>query len=178
MSWRGIPSPTNVIVGMRPEHFDDAALVDAYARIRALTFEVTVELVESLGADKYLHFTTEGAGAKRPSWRNWPPNRVSVKTSSWQGFPPIRRRRRARRSQLAFDTTKMTIFDADSGKNLTLPDTVADDVPAPDEPSAAPDEPPAAPSEPTTPTSDAPAPDEPTSEAQQSSSEPSAPPSE
>ena len=57
------PSRTNVIVGVRPEHLEDAALIDTYARIRALTFEVTVDFVESLGADKYVHFTTEGAAA-------------------------------------------------------------------------------------------------------------------
>ena len=40
------------------------ALIDTYARIKALTFQVTVDLVESLGADKYLHFRTEGEGAQ------------------------------------------------------------------------------------------------------------------
>ncbi|CFC67989.1 sugar ABC transporter ATP-binding protein [Mycobacterium tuberculosis] len=53
------PKPENVIVGVRPEHIQDAALIDAYQRIRALTFQVKVNLVESLGADKYLYFTTE-----------------------------------------------------------------------------------------------------------------------
>ncbi len=53
-----------MIVGIRPEHLEDAALIDTYARIRALTFEVTVDFVESLGADKYVHFKTEGAGAQ------------------------------------------------------------------------------------------------------------------
>ncbi len=47
-----VPEPTNVIVGIRPEHLEDAALIDTYARIRALTFDATVDLVESLGADK------------------------------------------------------------------------------------------------------------------------------
>ncbi len=32
------PKPTNVIAGLRPEHFDDAALVDSYTRIKGLTF--------------------------------------------------------------------------------------------------------------------------------------------
>ena len=58
------PKPNNVIVGVRPEHLEDAALLDGYARIRALSFEVTVEFVESLGADKYVHFKSEGAGAQ------------------------------------------------------------------------------------------------------------------
>ncbi len=53
-----------MIVGIRPEHLEDAALIDTYARIRALTFEVTVDVVESLGADKYVHFRTEGEGAQ------------------------------------------------------------------------------------------------------------------
>ena len=58
------PKPANVIVGVRPEQLEDAALIDTYARIRALTFQVSVDLVESLGADKYIHFRTDGAGAQ------------------------------------------------------------------------------------------------------------------
>ena len=45
---------------MRPEHLTDAALIDGYQRIRALVFEVNVDLVESLGADKYVYFSTAG----------------------------------------------------------------------------------------------------------------------
>ena len=64
------PKPDNVIVGIRPEHLEDAALIDTYARIRALTFEVTVDFVESLGADKYVHFQHRGRGrAGRPARR-------------------------------------------------------------------------------------------------------------
>ncbi|WP_373280821.1 ABC transporter ATP-binding protein, partial [Mycobacterium celatum] len=55
------PTPQNVIVGIRPEHLQDAALIDAYQRLSALLFEVKVDMVESLGADKYVYFTTEGA---------------------------------------------------------------------------------------------------------------------
>ena len=57
------PAPENVVVGVRPEHLNDAALIDAYQRISALSFEVKVDMVESLGADKYVYFTTEG-----PRW--------------------------------------------------------------------------------------------------------------
>ena len=51
------PKPRSAIVGMRPEHLADAALIDGYQRIKALTSEVKVDLVESLGADKYVYFT-------------------------------------------------------------------------------------------------------------------------
>ena len=80
-----------MIVGIRPEHLEDASLIDTYARIRALTFEVNVDVVESLGAEKYVHFKTEGAGAQAAQLAERPPSPGSVKTSSWHGFPPSRR---------------------------------------------------------------------------------------
>src|SRR6201996_3066864 len=53
-------APKDVIVGVRPERLHDAALIDAYQRISSLSFEVNVDLVESLGADKYVYFTADG----------------------------------------------------------------------------------------------------------------------
>src|SRR6201997_1797915 len=57
------PTPRNVIVVIRPEHIEDAKLIDTYQRLRALVFEVGVDMVESLGAEKIVHFTVEGASA-------------------------------------------------------------------------------------------------------------------
>lgn len=96
--------PENIIVGIRPEHIEDSALLDGYARIRALTFSVRADIVESLGADKYVHFTTEGAGAEsaqlaelaadsgagtnqfiaRVSRSNWPSTPPSCRSSTPQ----------------------------------------------------------------------------------------------
>jgi len=114
-------TPNNVIVGIRPEHLEDSAVMDGYARIRALTFEVMVDFVESLGADKYLHFKSEGAGAQAAQLAELASEsgvgenefvaRVSTESQAKQGDTV----------QLAFDTSKLTIFDADTGKNLTLP---------------------------------------------------------
>ncbi|RAV11954.1 ABC transporter ATP-binding protein [Mycolicibacterium sp. GF69] len=125
-------APADVIVGIRPEHFEDAAVLDGYARIRALTFDVTVDMVESLGADKYLHFKTEGATARSAQLAELAAEsgigenefvaRISVESSARQGEV----------IQLAFDTSKLVIFDPGSGRNLTLPDST------PTEPSAPP----------------------------------------
>lgn len=122
-------TPNNVIVGIRPEHLEDAAVMDGYARIRALTFDVTVDFVESLGADKYLHFQSEGEGAQAAQLAELASEsgaaenefvaRVSTESQAKQGDTV----------QLAFDTSKLTIFDADTGMNLTLPDA----TPAPAE---------------------------------------------
>ena len=115
------PKPQNVIVGIRPEHLEDAALIDSYARIRALTFEVTVDLVESLGAEKYVHFRSEGAGAEASQLAELAAEsgasldeftaRVSTESKLAAG----------QTAQLAFDTAKLTLFDADSGINLSIP---------------------------------------------------------
>ncbi|MGE2719014.1 ABC transporter ATP-binding protein [Mycolicibacterium celeriflavum] len=116
-------APKNVIVGVRPEHFEDAAVLDGYARIRALTFSVKVDMVESLGADKYLHFKTEGAGARSAQLAELAAEsgvgenefvaRVSVDSTARQGET----------IELAFDTSKLVVFDPETGKNLSLPDT-------------------------------------------------------
>lgn len=114
-------TPNNVIVGIRPEHLEDASLIDTYARIRALTFEVKVDFVESLGADKYVHFTTEGAGAhaaqlvELAAESGVGENEFVARVSTESKVKP------GQTVELAFDTSKLVIFDADTGANLTIP---------------------------------------------------------
>ncbi len=114
----------DLIAGVRPEQFDDASVIDAYARIQSLTFEVEAELVESLGADKYVHFRIDGAGAQAAqldeladdtadagSSENTYVARVSAKSSATAGG----------KVELALDTSKLTLFDPATGRNLSLP---------------------------------------------------------
>jgi multiple sugar transport system ATP-binding protein len=115
------PAPSNVIVGLRPEHLSDATLIDGYQRIKALVFEVNVELVESLGSDKYVYFTTSGPvvhaaqldelEAEGEVRENHFVARVSAESKVAIG----------QSVELAFDTTKLVVFDAGSGVNLTAP---------------------------------------------------------
>ena len=113
--------PNNVIVGIRPEHIEDASLIDTYARIRALTFQVTVDFVESLGADKYVHFKTEGAGAQAAQLAELAAesgvgeNEFVARVSTESKVTP------GQTVELAFDTTKLMIFDGDTGANLSIP---------------------------------------------------------
>ena len=113
--------PGNIIVGLRPEHLADASLIDGYQRIKALTFEVKVELVESLGADKYVYFTTSG----------WDVHAAQLDELAAEGevsenhfvarVPAESKAALGQSIELAFDTTKLAVFDADSGVNLTVP---------------------------------------------------------
>lgn len=102
-------SHNDVVIGVRPEHLGDAGLLDNAERARAVTFSARVDLVESLGADKYLYFTpNEAAGT---STENGLVARVPA-ASKAAGGQPI---------ELALDAAKVVVFDAASGVNLTVP---------------------------------------------------------
>ena len=113
------PGITNVIVGVRPEHFEDATLIDAHERDHSLTFGVKADLVESLGSDKYVYFSTSGAGARSEqlaelahesgAGENRFVARVSAESNAATG----------QTVELALDTTKLHVFDADTGVNLS-----------------------------------------------------------
>ncbi|AGB25064.1 carbohydrate ABC transporter ATP-binding protein, CUT1 family [Mycobacterium sp. JS623] len=131
------PTPNNVIVGIRPEHLEDASLIDTYQRIRALVFEVKVDVVESLGAEKFVHFKIEGASAQSAQLAAAAESEVGenefvARVSTESKVTP------GQTIELAFDTTKVAIFDADSGVNLTI-----DPAGSQEEPSAAAPPPPA-----------------------------------
>jgi multiple sugar transport system ATP-binding protein len=115
----GAVLPANVIVGARPEHFEDAALLEPHERARSLSFGVTADLVESLGSDKYVYFSTGGAGVRSAHLSDTESGvggnrfvaRVSADSTATTG----------QTVELALDTTRLQVFDADSGVNLTAP---------------------------------------------------------
>jgi multiple sugar transport system ATP-binding protein len=49
----------DVIVGIRPENFEDGALVPAESRHNGITFPATIDVVESLGSEKFVYFSKE-----------------------------------------------------------------------------------------------------------------------
>ncbi|MGV9267999.1 ABC transporter ATP-binding protein [Kitasatospora sp. NPDC003701] len=51
-------APREVVVGLRPEHFEDAALLEHPPGGRTAT--VDVEVLESVGSDVFVHFTVAG----------------------------------------------------------------------------------------------------------------------
>jgi len=115
------PTPTNVIVGVRPEHIEDAKLMDNYRRLGALVFGVGVEMVESLGAEKVVHFTTDGASAHSAQLAELAEESGASENEFIARLPAQSNATTGERIELAFDTTKLAIFDADTGANLTVP---------------------------------------------------------
>jgi multiple sugar transport system ATP-binding protein len=115
------PTPANVIVGVRPEHLEDAALIDTYQRLRALNFDVNVDMVESLGSEKLVYFTIEGASAHAEQLAELAAESEVGENQFVARLPAESNAKAGDRVGLAFDTAKIAIFDADSGVNLTIP---------------------------------------------------------
>lgn len=114
------PKPDNIIVGVRPENIEDAALIDAYDRIRALTFEAKVDLVESLGAEKYVHFSTSGAAAESEQLDELAAESGARQTSYVARVSADSTAAAGQTLELAVDTAKIHVFDADTGVNLSI----------------------------------------------------------
>jgi multiple sugar transport system ATP-binding protein len=116
-------APREVIAGLRPEHFEDARLLDTNAQPNN-TFTATVDVLESMGSDKYAYFTLEGetatsaeldelaadAGATDvPASGAQLVTRLSATSGAAEGAE----------MEVWFDADKIQLFDPSSGKNLT-----------------------------------------------------------
>ncbi|AUI63645.1 ABC transporter ATP-binding protein [Amycolatopsis sp. BJA-103] len=116
-------APREVIVGIRPEHFEDAALVDASAR-QGATFTAHVDVLESMGSEKFAHFSVEGEAASSSDLADLAADSGSsdVPGSESQIVARLSAASSAaenRDVELWFDADKIKLFDGASGKNLT-----------------------------------------------------------
>ena len=114
------PKTENIIVGVRPEHLADAAFIDGYQRIRALTFEAKVDMVESLGADKYVYFTTAGPAVHSAQLDELEAEGEVHENQFVARVPAESRAAIGQSVELALDVTKLAVFDGDTGVNLTI----------------------------------------------------------
>jgi multiple sugar transport system ATP-binding protein len=109
----------NVILGIRPEHFEDASLVGDKP---GATFDAPIDIVEAMGSDVYAYFTVTGDVAHsadledlaKDTGNDLHGDGVQV-TARLDAASDVRRGRTAR---LWYDTSKVHVFDTESGKNL------------------------------------------------------------
>jgi multiple sugar transport system ATP-binding protein len=114
----------DLIVGIRPEHFEDAALVDG-KRDQGLTFTATVDVLESLGAEKYAYFHLQGARATAQELEELAADAGAADVPGGTDQVVARldaasRAREGRQLQLWFDPYKLHLFNPDNGAHLTL----------------------------------------------------------
>ncbi|WBB67544.1 sn-glycerol-3-phosphate ABC transporter ATP-binding protein UgpC [Micromonospora sp. WMMD812] len=121
----GADAPRELILGVRPEHFEDAELVDEETRRRGMEFEAPVEIVESMGSDKYVYFTVEG---ERASAAELEELAADAGAADFTGAGASLVTRLSAESPVAegqsrrvwFNLEKIHLFDPSNGRNLTL----------------------------------------------------------
>ncbi|WBB80253.1 sn-glycerol-3-phosphate ABC transporter ATP-binding protein UgpC [Micromonospora sp. WMMD882] len=120
----GADAPRELILGVRPEHFEDAELVDDDTRRRGMEFEAPVDIVESMGSDKYVYFTVEGEQASAAELEELAADtgadfagaggnlvtRLSAESTVSEG----------ENRRVWFNLEKIHLFDPTTGRNLTL----------------------------------------------------------
>ena len=113
-----------VIVGLRPENFEDVALVSPDNRPHGITFHASIDVLESLGSDVFVYFTREvGKGVSSAELEELA--RDSGRTDSG-GETIVARLDAATRisegqdAELWVDARAMHVFDPASGRNLSL----------------------------------------------------------
>jgi len=105
-----------VIAGIRPEQFEDAALVDAKDSV----FEVKVDVLEWLGSDLYVHFQVECAAERLRALpdelerKAAAANRISLVAR----VDPSSKAAENRRLKLWLDGRHLQLFDPASGEKL------------------------------------------------------------
>jgi multiple sugar transport system ATP-binding protein len=115
-----------VIVGLRPENFEDAVLVSADARPSGITFRTSIDVVESMGSDVFVYFTlgrdqgvaaaeleelAEDSGrAEAGASGDTVVARLDAETTVHEGQD----------AELWVDGRSIHVFDPASGRNLSL----------------------------------------------------------
>ena len=117
----------DVIIGIRPEHFEDASLVGSEKRGRGATFQAKVDLLESLGSDKFAYFTVQSERATAEHLEELAADAGTGDLGGGAEGVQVTARldaasKAAEDQELEFwlDLAKVHVFDPESGENLTL----------------------------------------------------------
>jgi multiple sugar transport system ATP-binding protein len=126
-------APRDLIVGFRPENFEDASLVSAATRPEGITFHAAIDVLESLGSDVFVYFTKElsqGVDAAELQELAADSGRAEAGTS---GDTVVARLdtatiiREGHDAELWVDARAMHLFDPGTGRNLSLEAAVRED---------------------------------------------------
>jgi len=115
-----------VIVGIRPENFEDASFISADAKPTGLTFHADIDVIESLGAEKYVYFTRElGQTANVAELEELARDAGRADISGTAEtvvarLDPATRIHEGQDAELWVDVRMLHVFDPATGRNLAL----------------------------------------------------------
>jgi len=116
----------DLIVGIRPENFEDASLVTPTEREHGITFRTSIDVVESMGSDVFVYFSqgidkaidiaelTELAQDSGQADTGGSSDTITARLDA------ATRVREGQEAELWVDTRSMHVFDPKSGKNLSI----------------------------------------------------------
>ena len=113
-----------VLLGLRPEHFEDAALVAPENKQHGLTFRATIDVVESMGSDIYVYFglDSEAVASAELEELARDSGRSDVGDTGQQvvaRLDPASGVKEGAETELWADARAIHVFDPASGANLT-----------------------------------------------------------
>jgi len=131
----GANSDRDVIVGIRPENFEDAALVPAENRDRGITFSTPIDVLESVGSDVYVYFNrgrdtqVSSAELDEIAADSGSADTGADAETITARLDPATRVQEGANAELWADGAAIHVFDPATGRNLTL--GAAADAPVP-----------------------------------------------
>jgi multiple sugar transport system ATP-binding protein len=115
-------SRDELIVGIRPEHFEDATLIGDQQR-HGVTFEAPIDVTESMGSEVYAYFTYEGGDVSHDELRDLADDAGAGDLPDTAGHATARLDAETQvtdggRAKLWVDTSRLHFFDAEQGHAL------------------------------------------------------------
>jgi multiple sugar transport system ATP-binding protein len=116
----------DLIIGIRPESFEDASLVAAENRSKGVTFRAVIDVVESMGSDVFVYFTVEGkqdvssAELEELARDSGQADTGASADQVVARLNPATRVREGEEAELWVDARAIHVFDPLKGTNLSL----------------------------------------------------------
>jgi multiple sugar transport system ATP-binding protein len=110
-----------LIAGIRPEHFEDAKLLDAAERGRGVTFKAHVDVTEWLGNELFAYIPFEAPPEVTDRLKSLARelDSESLRTQLVVSLDTASHIQKGEEAELWFDSSRMHLFDPASGENLT-----------------------------------------------------------
>ncbi len=120
----GLEGRGDVIVGVRPEDFEDARFASAERRDHGFEFEAPIELIESMGSESYVYFSFEGETARSEELDEIARDAGGEQLAGAKGGQAVARVsaesdiREGEHARLWMDVSRVHVFDRSDGSNL------------------------------------------------------------
>ena len=119
-----------LIAGIRPEHFEDAAVMDERKAADGVTFEIDIDVTEWLGNELYAYvpFDADDQIKAKLEELDRDLDGEGMRTQMIVALDAMSRVREGARAKLWFDPRRMHLFDPQSGENLTRDEAKAKEI--------------------------------------------------